>query len=105
MLADVWQFIIAVSSNWAGYATGGTIVASAWLYYSWKDTAMPRIIALSLCFIFQCMAVFKAWEDKNRDLELLKAKLAIPEFVMSHCCPAKLLRSGINVFESGEYAG
>jgi hypothetical protein len=65
-MSDLREFLWAVINNWAGYATGGLIVAGSWLYFVWKDKPMPRMAGFILASLFLFMACFKAWvEQKN----------------------------------------
>lgn len=64
-MRDFFGFLLAVLNNWAGYATGGMIVATIALYFMWKDRPMGRTIGLGLSVLFLFMAFFKAWKDQK----------------------------------------
>lgn len=65
-MSDFLEFLWAVINSWAGYATGGLVVASAWIFFVWKDKPMPRTIGFVLASLFLLMAFFKAWKlQKN----------------------------------------
>jgi hypothetical protein len=74
MVSDLLEFLWAVINNWAGYATGGLIVASAWLFFAAKDRQMPKNIALALAASFLFMAFFKAWKDKKDSAEVQRTE-------------------------------
>jgi hypothetical protein len=74
-MSDFSEFLWAVINNWAGYATGGLVVATFWLYFVWKDKPMPRAIGFILAGAFLLMAFFKAWREQKqtvaqRDLQI-----------------------------------
>jgi hypothetical protein len=59
------EFFWSVVNNWAGYCTGGLIVAIVWFWNAWKDRPMPRKFALFLAALFFVLACFKAWDDER----------------------------------------
>jgi hypothetical protein len=72
---ELWQFLFAVVNNWAGYATGGFIVATLWFWSVWKQQTLPRRLSLFTALLFLCLAVFNAWRtqlhEKNEALSKL----------------------------------
>lgn len=65
LLRDFGQFLWAVITNWAGYATGGILVALVGL---WSITKRPPSKKFSLCLlgVFLFLAFFNAWEDEHK---------------------------------------
>jgi hypothetical protein len=79
-LRDLVTFLWAVVNNWAGYATGGLIVALIWLrsilQSDWKPS---QRLSLGWVALFLFLASFQAWRDQHRAVadsnrELAKAK-------------------------------
>jgi hypothetical protein len=64
-MRDLFEFVWAVVNNWAGYFTGGMIVATITLYFMWRDKPMGRTIGLTLSALFLFMAFFKAWKEQR----------------------------------------
>jgi hypothetical protein len=62
---DIWEFFWSVANNWAGYFTGGLIIALVSFYYAWRNQTMARKIILIFSIIFFLMACFKAWKDEK----------------------------------------
>jgi hypothetical protein len=63
-MPDIITFLWDVANNWAGYSTGGLLVATLALWYSWRDKVMPRKIALVLAGGFLIIAIYKTWHDQ-----------------------------------------
>lgn len=63
-LEQIIEFIWAVIGNWAGYATGGIVIAFFWLWSTITRKAVPRRLGISLAFIFLFFAVFTAWRKE-----------------------------------------
>jgi hypothetical protein len=76
-LSEILEFVWAVINNWAGYATGGLIVATVSFYLVWNDKPMARNVALVLSALFLLMAFFRAWRDKKRALQASQTELAV----------------------------
>src|SRR5947209_1688863 len=78
---EVGQFLWAVINNWAGYSTGGIIVAVVALWHLMKSQPIPRKLGLGLAAFFFFLSFFKAWQDQyHRANEAeLKAKI-LPAF-------------------------
>ena len=81
-MSDILTFIWAVINNWAGYSTGGLIVATAAFWAIWRDKPMPRTALLILSGLFLFMAIYKAWHDQkvtvtdaNKTIEGLRKEL------------------------------
>jgi hypothetical protein len=66
MRMEIWQFVWAVSNNWAGYFTGGFIIAAVTFWLAWRKRAMTRRILISLSVLFFIMGCFKAWQQQWR---------------------------------------
>ncbi|MDB6110582.1 MAG: hypothetical protein JWR69_2332 [Pedosphaera sp.] len=70
---DILAWLQAVLNNWAGYSTGGLVVAVIGFWQVCADKPMLRGTGLALSGLFLIMASFKAWKellDKNRELHL-----------------------------------
>ncbi len=63
-MPDVFIFIRDVLNSWAGYLTGGLVVAFVALWFAWRDRQIPRAIALALAGLFLAMAFYSAWHDQ-----------------------------------------
>jgi hypothetical protein len=63
-MGDITSFLWAVLNNWAGYSTGGLIVAAIALWAVWRNKPLPRRTALLLAVLFLFMAFYKAWHDQ-----------------------------------------
>jgi hypothetical protein len=89
MVSDVLTFIWAVFNNWAGYATGGIIVASVSLWQLLRKKPLARDltkkIGIGLSLLFLCMALFKSWNEQHHGAldanEKLRA-LTVPQLVL-----------------------
>jgi hypothetical protein len=73
---DLWTYIWAVVNNWAGYATGGLIVASLalrqWLQPDWKASKKSGILLVSVSLF---LATFQAWKDQHARADNAEAKV------------------------------
>src|ERR1700674_4149454 len=63
-MTDIPKFIWAVLNNWAGYSTGGLMVASVALWAVWRDKPTPRNLMLLLSLGFLLAAFYKAWDGQ-----------------------------------------
>lgn len=69
-------FLLAVFNNWAGYVTGGAVVAVLWLWFSVRQQAMGRFVAIGLAVLFAFLAVFKAWRNEHHSSLEQQAQIA-----------------------------
>lgn len=83
--SELSRFCWAVINNWAGYSTGGIVVATAAFWHILRDVPMSRRFGLGLAVVFLFMAFFKAWRDQYRSRIMADHKLRIaePDFVLS----------------------
>lgn len=72
---EILEFLWAVINNWAGYITGGLIVALVSFYFISADKPMPRNIGFVLAALFLFMAFFKAWRDQKHAKEKAQEEL------------------------------
>jgi hypothetical protein len=59
---SIWAW--AVINNWAGYATGGVIVALAWLWSTFRQKPTSKKFGIGIALVFLCAALFNAWRDQ-----------------------------------------
>jgi hypothetical protein len=64
LVKEIWEFFLEVVNNWAGYATGGLVVAILWLWSKYQAKDIPRKWALALAALFLFAAFFKAWQKQ-----------------------------------------
>jgi hypothetical protein len=64
-IKEFLEFLWMVISNWAVLATGGVIMAVAWVWYTWRKECMNRSTMLILCGLFFIVACFAAWRDER----------------------------------------
>lgn len=70
---DLLEFFWAVINSWAGYATGGIIVALVWLWSTVFSIPVSRRTGIGLAVFFLVMAFFNAWRKQFRQrLDLQK---------------------------------
>ena len=83
-MADLLEFLWAVLNNWAGYSTGGIVVALVLLWQTLGSRPQPisRTGGITLAVLFLSMACYKAWREqrgeRRRAEERLKA-LTVPD--------------------------
>jgi hypothetical protein len=63
-LRDMVLFLWSVLNNWAGYATGGVIVALVWLWSTLRQKPPSRNVGIGLAIFFLFFAFFNAWRDQ-----------------------------------------
>lgn len=84
MLGHFMRFLWEVVNNWAGYATGGLILATLGFRYAWKDKQIPSRVTLWLSPVFLVMALFKAWDEQYSkvigQIASLESSTAMPVF-------------------------
>jgi|ERR1700694_3734644 len=61
---QILEFLLAVVNNWAGYTTGGVIVAAVWLWLTLKQKSITRKWGMILTGLFLFLAVFTAWREQ-----------------------------------------
>ena len=66
-LSDLFQFLRAVLNSWAGYTTGGIVVALAWLWSTISQIPLSRKAGIVLALFFLFMAFFNAWRKQYRE--------------------------------------
>jgi hypothetical protein len=57
-------FLWAVVDNWAGYCTGGVMMALLWLWSMLKTQPIPRKVGIGVALLFLLLAFFNAWRDQ-----------------------------------------
>ncbi len=76
--SDIGRFLWAVVNNWAGYSTGGIIVAVVALWHLMKDRPVRRKVGIGLAIVFLFLSFFKAWQDQYHRANDLQASLHTP---------------------------
>jgi hypothetical protein len=71
--SDLLHFLLAVINSWAGYATGGVVVALLWLWSTISQIPMSRKAGIVLALFFLFMAFFNAWRKQYREKLTLAA--------------------------------
>ena len=74
-LSHFLQFISVVVKNWAVYVTGGVVMALVWLVCTLINKPMPRNIEIAIALTFLIIALYQAWEEKNKQYIALKELL------------------------------
>jgi len=67
-LSEIGSFLWAVINNWAGYCTGGVIVALLWLWSTLKQQTVPRRVGIAVAVFFLLLAIFNAWRDQHHQV-------------------------------------
>ena len=57
---EIGQFVGAVINNWAGYSTGGIIVAAVAFWRALRNIPVSQKVLLTLAAVFFVIALFKA---------------------------------------------
>ena len=65
----VWLYLLEMVNNWAGYFTGGIIIAVFTVWLAWRGKVMTRKILIGLTILFFIMGSYKAWEDQYERAE------------------------------------
>ena len=79
ILTELIEFLWSVVNSWAGYATGGLIVAFVWFYFGFKQSSPPRNLILVLAVFFLFCAFFNAWRIQKSQVVTFQARSAKPE--------------------------
>jgi hypothetical protein len=74
-LRDLLEFCWTVLNSWAGYTTGGIIVALVWLWSTISTTPPSRPAGIGLAIFFLIMAFFNAWRKLFHRLLVLQAEI------------------------------
>jgi len=61
---QIFEFSWAVINNWAGYATGGIVVALVWLWSTVYQKIISRRLGVALALSFLFFAFFTAWREQ-----------------------------------------
>jgi hypothetical protein len=64
LLKEIGAFLWAVLNGWAGYCTGGIIVAVVAFWHTFRKKPIGRRFGIVLAVGFLCMAVFRAWQEQ-----------------------------------------
>jgi hypothetical protein len=64
-LRQLGDFVWAVINNWAGYTTGGLVVAALWLWSTVRQKPTPQLLAIVVACFFLFVATFNAWREQN----------------------------------------
>lgn len=61
----MFTFLWSIINNWAGYATGGLIMALVFFGQTWSKKWKPsKKLLKSLCMIFLVLAIFQSWDEQ-----------------------------------------
>jgi hypothetical protein len=63
-MEDFLRFLWAVANNWAGYTTGGLVVALLWLWSTLKQVPISRKTSIAVAVMFLIFAFFNAWRGQ-----------------------------------------
>jgi hypothetical protein len=78
LLSEIGEFVWSVVNNWAGYVTGGILIAFLWLWLALRQENVTREVASRLAVAFLVVATFNAWRQKSEALSELQKRLATP---------------------------
>jgi hypothetical protein len=92
---DIGRFLWAVINNWAGYTTGGVLVALLWLWTTFRQIPLSRKIGIGVAVIFLFFAVFNAWRDQRKGweqerAESIRLQLVRPYAVIEELAPEQV---------------
>jgi MFS superfamily sulfate permease-like transporter len=76
-IKELGEFLWAVINNWAGYATGGVIVAILWLWSTYFQKSVSKRWGIALAIFFLTIAVFNAWREQHQGLLVAQKKLDV----------------------------
>jgi hypothetical protein len=74
-LKEIGLLFWAIINNWAGYSTGGVIMAIVAFWHLLKNRPVPRKLGIGLAIFFFVLSFFKAWQDQYRRAGDLQARL------------------------------
>jgi len=108
LFKDLFEFSISVVNSWAGYATGGVIVACLGLWSVLRNQQMPRAVAIGIAIFFLFAAFFNAWRVQHREVISLNSQIDLlskPNFEISQgsfiTCDMQLsFSSGLKTYPS-----
>src|ERR1022692_471911 len=84
-----WQFAWDVFNNWAGYFTGGLVMAVITFWHSWREKTMRRNYLIVITVLFFAMGAYKAWEEQYE--KAVSAESASSSYLaQTHECLASL---------------
>lgn len=63
-LKETGIFLWSIINNWAGYTTGGLVVATLGFWSMLKQRPIPRKLAIIVSAIFFALAIINAWRDQ-----------------------------------------
>jgi hypothetical protein len=64
-IGHLFTFLWAIINNWAGYATGGLIMALIFFGQTWSKKWEPSKKILKVCcIVFLALAIFKSWDEQ-----------------------------------------
>jgi hypothetical protein len=66
----IGQFSWEVFNNWAGYFTGGGIMAVITFWHSWREQQIRRKLLIGLTIFFFALGSYKAWEEQYEKAEI-----------------------------------
>jgi hypothetical protein len=75
LIRDFFQYLWDLFVQWTGAATGGTIVALAWLWETYTKKPLSRQTRLRLAVLFLLMASFFAWRTQYQKAKATGAYL------------------------------
>lgn len=73
-LKQVAEFLWAVINNWAGYTTGGLIVALLWLWSTLRQVPISRKVGIAVAILFLFFAAFNAWRKLYVENEIARSR-------------------------------
>jgi|GEM_PF-5473190 len=76
-IGEIGKFLWAVINNWAGYTTGGLVVALLWLWSTLRQIQISRKIGIAVALVFLFFAIFNAWREKHHQVLQLQQELEV----------------------------
>jgi hypothetical protein len=71
---EFFIFAWAVINNWAGYCTGGVVVALLWFWSTLKQQPIPKKLGLIVAAVFFALAIFSAWREQYHRAQEAEAR-------------------------------
>jgi hypothetical protein len=106
LIGDLGTFLWAVINNWAGYCTGGVVVALLWLWSTLKQKNIPRSWGIAVAIFFLAVSTFNAWREQHQAARTEHEARLHAEDISHPNLRAEIIQSSIgNVKEFGEQTG